>query len=124
MRFSARKIIQRHQVLHTVPPAAPPAQITPSASLYIHCLTACVAALPTLFAASMALAQDPDPDPDSWDFTSQVELGAVFTSGNTHDQNVRLRSRVDAEREAWRHRFSCFMPTGTGLCRLTMPPIL
>lgn len=63
-------------------------------------------ALASVATASTALAQDPEPDPDAWDFSSQVELGAVFTSGNTHDQNMRMRSRVDAEREAWRHRFS------------------
>lgn len=51
-------------------------------------------------------ADDDDDEERNWDFASQVELGAVYTSGNTHDQNVRVRSRVDAERDAWQHRFN------------------
>jgi len=63
-----------------------------------------IVAIALLVSAVSGHAQD-DED-DNWDFASQVELGAVFTSGNTHDQNVRIRSRVDAEREAWGHRFN------------------
>lgn len=41
-----------------------------------------------------------------WDFSTQLELGAVFTSGNTKDQNVRFRGRFDATREDWAYRLT------------------
>lgn len=39
-----------------------------------------------------------------WTFGTELELGAVFTSGNTKDENIRFRARFDAEREAWAYR--------------------
>lgn len=45
-------------------------------------------------AASLSHAQD-------WDFATQIELGAVFTEGNTNDENIRFRARFDATRARW-----------------------
>jgi putative salt-induced outer membrane protein len=39
-----------------------------------------------------------------WSFGGELELGAVFTDGNTEDENVRFKSRFDAERAAWAYR--------------------
>jgi putative salt-induced outer membrane protein len=39
-----------------------------------------------------------------WDFATQLELGAVFTSGNTKDENVRFKGQFDAVREQWAYR--------------------
>ncbi len=41
-----------------------------------------------------------------WDVATELELGAIFTSGNTDDENVRFRGRFDAIREDWSYRFS------------------
>lgn len=60
-------------------------------------------ALAPAFAQSTA---DSPAEDERWDFASQVELGAAFTEGNTREENVRLRSRIDAQRDAWRHRIS------------------
>lgn len=41
-----------------------------------------------------------------WDLATELELGAIFTSGNTDDENIRFRGRFDAIREDWAYRFS------------------
>jgi putative salt-induced outer membrane protein len=41
-----------------------------------------------------------------WDLATELELGAIFTSGNTDDENIRFRGRFDAIREDWSYRFS------------------
>lgn len=41
-----------------------------------------------------------------WDLATELELGAIFTSGNTNDENIRFRGRFDALREDWSYRFS------------------
>src|SRR5690554_2427211 len=48
-------------------------------------------------AASLSHAQE-------WDFDTQIELGAVFTDGNTNDENIRFRTRFAATRDAWNYR--------------------
>ncbi|MEX0739451.1 MAG: DUF481 domain-containing protein [Pseudohongiella sp.] len=54
----------------------------------------------TAVSASMQLsAQD-------WDLATELELGAIFTSGNTNDENIRFRGRFDAIRDDWSYRFS------------------
>lgn len=52
--------------------------------------------------ASQTLQAQQDP----WELTSEIELGAVYTSGNTDNENLRFSSRINAEREQWRHRVS------------------
>ncbi len=37
--------------------------------------------------------------------TTQLELGAIFTSGNTEDQNVKYKATVDWDRGNWDYRF-------------------
>lgn len=37
----------------------------------------------------------------TWDLASQLELGAVITSGNTEDENIRFKGQFDAAREQW-----------------------
>ncbi|HDZ10174.1 DUF481 domain-containing protein [Pseudohongiella sp.] len=49
--------------------------------------------------STQASAQD-------WDLATELELGAIFTSGNTEDENIRFRARFDAIREDWSYRFS------------------
>lgn len=41
-----------------------------------------------------------------WDLATELELGAIFTSGNTNDENIRFRGRFDAIRADWSYRFS------------------
>jgi len=42
----------------------------------------------------------------TWGLATELELGAVFTSGNTKDENVRFRARFDAERDDWAYRLT------------------
>jgi len=69
----------------------------------VRLLLACL-----LLAAAATAAEEGDQnnEPSDWDLASQVELGAAFTEGNTREENIRLRSRIDASRNAWRHRLS------------------
>lgn len=60
--------------------------------------TATVAVIATAYAVP-GMAQD-------WDLTTQLELGAVFTSGNTQDENIRFKGEFDAVRESWAYAFS------------------
>lgn len=50
-------------------------------------------------AAAPAFAQ-------SWDLATQLELGAVITSGNTEDENIRFKGQFDAVREQWSYLLS------------------
>lgn len=60
----------------------------------------CTMTLLGMVSTSMQLsAQD-------WDLATELELGAIFTSGNTKDENIRFRGRFDAIREDWSYRFS------------------
>jgi len=56
-------------------------------------------ALAALTAAAPAMAQD-------WDLATQLELGAVITSGNTEDENIRFKGQFDAAREKWAYLLS------------------
>jgi len=38
--------------------------------------------------------------------TTQIELGAIFTSGNTEDENVKYKVVVDWDKGIWDYRFS------------------
>lgn len=57
----------------------------------------------SLLLSSPALAQE---DADDWETEAQVELGASYNTGNSEDENVRIRSRFDAERGVWGYRFN------------------
>ena len=59
-------------------------------------LTAIIVTLSILFATSTAMAQS------MW--SSEVELGAVFTSGNTDEQNVKFRGQAVRDSEKWQHQ--------------------
>lgn len=52
----------------------------------------------TLIAASAATAQN--------DISSEVELGAIFTSGNTEDENIKFKGLIDWKRDTWTYGFS------------------
>ncbi len=43
---------------------------------------------------------------DSYQFSSQLELGAIFTSGNTNDENIRFKGSVSALKGSWEHNLS------------------
>ena len=38
--------------------------------------------------------------------STEIELGAIFTSGNTEDQNIKFKSNVVYVRESWEYGFS------------------
>lgn len=40
------------------------------------------------------------------DLSTQVELGAIFTSGNTEDENIKYKVTVDWLRNVWEYQFS------------------
>ncbi len=42
----------------------------------------------------------------SFDYSTEIELGAIFTSGNTEDENVKFRGSVSALRDAWEHELT------------------
>lgn len=45
-----------------------------------------------------AAAQQATP---AWETATEFELGAVYTSGNTDEENLRIGAEYDASREAW-----------------------
>lgn len=51
-----------------------------------------------LFTCTAALAQQND-------FMTEIELGAIFTSGNTEDENVKYKLTFDWLRGDWEHQF-------------------
>ena len=59
-------------------------------------LSSIIVTLSMLFAASTTLAQS------LW--SSEVELGAVFTSGNTDEQNIKFRGQAARDSEQWQHK--------------------
>jgi putative salt-induced outer membrane protein len=42
----------------------------------------------------------------TWDLASELELGAVYTSGNTDNESLRFQAAFDAIREQWSYRLS------------------
>lgn len=61
--------------------------------------TARLASLAAAFSLSMsAAAQQATP---TWETATEFELGAVYTSGNTDEENLRIGAEYDASREAW-----------------------
>jgi len=54
----------------------------------------------TLITSAVALAQEEK------SLTTEIELGAIFTSGNTEDENVKYKVVVDWDRGVWDYRFS------------------
>jgi putative salt-induced outer membrane protein len=40
------------------------------------------------------------------DVSTEVELGAIFTSGNTEDENIKYKVTVDWLRSAWEYQFT------------------
>ena len=53
-----------------------------------------------LITSSMAVAQEEKR------VNTQIELGAIFTSGNTEDENVKYKVVVDWDQDEWDYRFS------------------
>jgi len=53
-----------------------------------------------LLSSQFAAAQD------SYTFSSQLELGAIFTTGNTEDENIRFKGSVSALKGNWKHDLS------------------
>lgn len=53
--------------------------------------------------ALSAHGQDPDP---SNPIVTEIELGAIFTSGNTNDENIKFRGSVDWLRDSWEYGLS------------------
>ena len=39
-------------------------------------------------------------------FQSELELGAIITSGNTEDQNIKMKASFEWDRESWQYGFS------------------
>lgn len=59
----------------------------------------CAAGLLIAFTLSgTAFAQQGDPE---WETDTEFELGAVYTSGNTDEENLRIGAEFDASRDAW-----------------------
>lgn len=54
----------------------------------------------SLCLASLAVAQEEK------SINTEIELGAIFTSGNTEDENVKYKVVVDWDRGDWDYRFS------------------
>jgi putative salt-induced outer membrane protein len=53
-----------------------------------------------LLSCQAVTAQDP------YKFSSQLELGAIFTSGNTEDENVKFKGSVSALKGNWEQNLS------------------
>lgn len=62
-----------------------------------------LAALACLWAAAVP-AREEDGGEDG--LAARVELGAISTTGNTEDRNIRFRGELDWSRGAWDHTFS------------------
>ena len=56
--------------------------------------------------ALIALASTAPAMAQTWDLATQLELGAVITSGNTEDENIRFKGQFDAAREQWAYLLS------------------
>lgn len=68
-----------------------------------------VRSVPKLLQASVALVVMAGTAPamaQTWDLATQLELGAVITSGNTEDENIRFKGQFDAAREQWSYLVS------------------
>lgn len=53
-----------------------------------------------------ASALGDEEEPGDWETEAQVELGASYNTGNSEDENIRVRSRFDAERGVWGYRLN------------------
>ncbi len=53
--------------------------------------------------AQTSLAQE------SFDFTTEIELGAIVTTGNTEDENIKFKGSIAALRGQWEHILSTDM---------------
>lgn len=63
-------------------------------------LLACLCLLSCL-GSNSALAQESEGA-----LSSEIELGAIFTSGNTKDQNIKFKGNVVYQHESWEYGFS------------------
>lgn len=61
-------------------------------------LTRATALLLALLSSGAVFAQS--------DISSELELGAIFTSGNTEDENIKFKGLIDWERNRWDYGFS------------------
>lgn len=59
-----------------------------------------------LLALAIAVAGITSAQAQEWDLQTQLELGAVITSGNTEDENIRFKAQFDAARGQWAYLFS------------------
>ncbi|MDX1491128.1 MAG: DUF481 domain-containing protein [Pseudohongiellaceae bacterium] len=64
----------------------------------IHKLLRASACASLILSFSMANAQS--------DISSEIELGAIFTSGNTEEENIKFRGEIDWERDRWEYGLS------------------
>ncbi len=55
-----------------------------------------------ILVSSSVLAQ---PNQPTNDFLTEIELGAIFTSGNTEDENIKYKVTFDWLRGNWEHQF-------------------
>jgi putative salt-induced outer membrane protein len=78
--------------------ALPTTAITSGKSRNTLLLSSLVLSLGT-FGAAPVYAQ-------SWELQTQLELGAVITTGNTEDENIRFKGQFNAARESWSYLFS------------------
>jgi putative salt-induced outer membrane protein len=64
----------------------------------IHQLLRATAIIFSILGVSFAVAQS--------DISSEIELGAIITSGNTEDENIKFKGIIDWKRDRWEYGFS------------------
>lgn len=83
----------------TTPVQAPTVAVASRKSAVKTRVMSAMALAITLAGTAPAQAQD-------WEFLTQLELGAVITSGNTEDENIRFKGQFDAMRGQWAYLLS------------------
>ncbi len=63
-----------------------------------HVLACGLCSLVALFSLSASAQQS--------DIATQIELGAIFTSGNTENENIKYKVAVDWDKDVWDYRFT------------------
>ena len=64
-----------------------------------HVLTCCLYSLVALFSLNASAQQQSA-------IETQIELGAIFTSGNTENENIKYKVVVDWDKDVWDYRFT------------------
>ncbi len=62
-------------------------------------LTCCLYSIFALFSLNASAQQQSD-------ITTEIELGAIFTSGNTENENIKYKVAVDWDKMDWDYRFT------------------